>query len=118
MLDANGAQLQKRLKSMVLHLNLPYTVYSSPFPMEQISMHRGAPPERRVFPSTVKQDYLIDPVNMPIAASPVLLRLLQRVDGQRNLKAIFSKIHQAGPQQVISFLTHLVSRDMIEIPGI
>lgn len=112
-LGANGGQSSTaKYKSVVPKQKLPYTVYSSSFPLGETL------PENQPVSSTVKREYLVDPVNMPIPINSGLLKFLRRMDGHRNLKAILIKIPEVGPHQLVPFLLHLVSRDLVEVPGL
>ena len=117
-LSIDDAGLQaKKFKSIVPKLSLPYTVYQSSFPIEQISAHGGAAPGNHPVWPTVKRDYLVDPINMPVALSPVLSKFLHRVDGHRNLKAIVAKMPEVSGQHLLQFPVFLVSIDLLEVPG-
>ena len=115
-IDDAGLQA-KKFKSIVPKLSLPYTVYQSSFPIEQISTHGGAAPGNHPVWPTVKRDYLVDPINMPVALSPVLSKFLHRVDGHRNLKAIVAKMPEVSGQHLLQFPVFLVSIDLLEVPG-
>ncbi|MDR3554313.1 MAG: radical SAM protein [Syntrophobacteraceae bacterium] len=104
-----------KFKLLVPRRNLPCTVYSSPFPVEE---GRADQLEREWAASATMRDYLVDPVNMPIPVSPGQLKLLRRVDGHRNIKAILAKVPETGSEQLISFLLYLAHRGVIVATGL
>lgn len=112
-LGANGAQPNAgRLKAIVPRISLPFTIYVSSFPLEEI---RPNQPEHQRHGYSVRKEYLVDPVNAPFPLTPSQLRLLRRIDGQRNLKAILAKTADHEKHQSIPFLIYLLSRDFIEV---
>jgi anaerobic magnesium-protoporphyrin IX monomethyl ester cyclase len=111
-----GTGDSRKFKAIVLHQQLPYTVYNSSFPIENLL--RENPREFQAVKFSEKRKYLVDPLNFPVPASPAQLKLLRRVDGHRNLKMIFSRILDASPQQLIPFLTYLISRGLVEVVGL
>ena len=116
LLDAGVEQIPGKFKSVVLHQILPYTVYYSSFSVENLLQENSRECETLRF--SAKRKYLVDPVNLPIPATPAQLKLLRRVDGHRNLKMILARIADATPQQLIPFLIYLVSRGLVEAAGL
>jgi anaerobic magnesium-protoporphyrin IX monomethyl ester cyclase len=117
MVGGNDAQLSsRRLKSIVPRPGLPFTLYPSRFPLEQAAVERPASEGERAYTSGAKQDYLVDPVNVPYPNAPALLKFLRRVDGRRNLQSVLSKMNRIGPLQAFSFLAFLVDRDLLDVP--
>jgi radical SAM superfamily enzyme YgiQ (UPF0313 family) len=115
-LGADEEKFSRKFKSIVLHQQLPYTVHHSSFPIENLLQEN--PRESQTAKLSAKRKYLVDPVNFPVPASSAQLKLLRRVDGQRNLKTIFARIPDAAPHELIPFLIYLISRDLVEAAGL
>ncbi|MGC8492060.1 MAG: B12-binding domain-containing radical SAM protein [Syntrophobacteraceae bacterium] len=115
-LQTDGAELSRKFKTTVLHRQLPYTVYQSSFPMENLLQENAR--EFQTAKLSAKRKYLVDPLNFPMPANPAQLKLLRRIDGHRNLKMIFSRISDAAPQQLIPFLMYLISRGLVDAIGL
>jgi len=105
----------KKVKSVIPRIASSFIIYRSPFPLEQI---QGRPQAHLAQPrlfSGIDTDYLIDPVTMPIRIDESERKLLERIDGRRNLKSILEKIQGGSAEKLIYFLIQMVSQGLIEL---
>lgn len=105
----------KKIKSVVPRLALPFIIYRSPFPFEQIQMDPQSPANHPQLFAGDGGDYLINPINIPIRIGESERKLLQRIDSKRNLKSILAKIHGASYENLIYFLMYLIRSGLAKI---
>jgi len=118
LLSGGGLSSPKRLKSVVPFLNLPWIVYSSPFAMERIEMDQDVPPAHATLLARSHKDYLVDPVNLPFRIDSSQKKVLQRIDGERNLKAILDKLKHSNPEELLRFLLHTTAHDLTDLTSV
>jgi anaerobic magnesium-protoporphyrin IX monomethyl ester cyclase len=105
----------KKIKTVVPRIALPFIIYRSPFPLEQIQMDSQTSANQPQLFSGDEDDYLIDPVNMPIRIGESERELLRRIDGKRNLKSILTKIQKTPFERLIYLLMHLIRGGLVAI---
>jgi anaerobic magnesium-protoporphyrin IX monomethyl ester cyclase len=105
----------KKIKTVVPRIALPFIIYRSPFPLEQIQMDSQTSANQPQLFSGDEDDYLIDPVNMPIRIGESERELLRRIDGKRNLKSILTKIQKTPSERLIYLLMHLIRGGLVAI---
>lgn len=108
-------RVTKKIKTVVPRIALPFIIYRSPFPLEQIQMDSQAPANQPQLLSGDGDEYLIDPVNMPIRIGESERELLRRIDGKRNLKSILTKIQKTPSERLIYLLMHLIRGGLVAI---
>jgi anaerobic magnesium-protoporphyrin IX monomethyl ester cyclase len=105
----------KKIKAIVPRNTFPFIIYRSPFPVEQIQMDPAEPANQDWLFSGNGGDYLIDPINMPIGIVESERKLLQRINGKRNLESILTKIQRTPSERLIYFLMHLIRSGLLAI---
>ena len=78
-------------------------------------MDPTAPPNQAELVAGEAGAYLIDPIHLPIAVGQIEQRVLKRIDGRRNLKAILSKTPDAAYSRLIHFLMRLISQELVVV---
>jgi radical SAM superfamily enzyme YgiQ (UPF0313 family) len=108
-------RVTKKIKTVVPRITFPFIIYRSPFPVEQIQMDPVEPANQPQLFSGDGGDYLIDPINMPIRIVESDRKLLQRINGKRNLKSILTKIQKTPSERLIYFFMHLIRGGLVAI---
>ncbi len=103
----------KKLKALVPRFAFPSVVCASPFPIEQIPEDEGpVSTDSRVY-AEFGGDYFASLGKRPIRIGPFERKLLENLDGKKNLKAIFSTFQAAGREKAVSFFVRLVFEGLI-----
>ena len=107
----------KTIKSVIPVLAFPYTVYRSPYPVEQIPVEPGTSAGNLQPYEGPERNYLLDPINMPIRIGELEINLLQRVNGRRNMKSILKKITADTQKRALYFVMYLLAGGLVEVQG-
>ncbi len=109
----DGQTQTKKLKALVPRFAFPSVVCSSPFPIEQIPVDEGnLTTSSRVY-AGFGGDYLAPLGRQPIRIGLWERKLLEHLDGRKNLKAILSTVQPAGREKAVSFFAKLVREGLI-----
>jgi anaerobic magnesium-protoporphyrin IX monomethyl ester cyclase len=106
------------IKSVIPGFAFPYTVYRSPYPVEQIPAEAGTRSGKLQLSKGTERDYLIDPVNVPVRIGELEIILLSRINGRRNLKSILKKITPNPHKKALFFLMYLLTSGLVEEQGL
>lgn len=107
----------KTVKSVIPVLAFPYTVYPSPYPVEQLPVEPGTPAGTLQRFSGPKRDYLLDPINAPIRIGPLEINLLSRINGRRNMTSILKKTTADTQKRALYFIMYLLTSGLVEVQG-
>jgi len=110
-------QKTKAIKSVVPGFAFPYTVYRSPYPVEQTPMESGTPAGQLQLSKGQERNYLIDPINVPIRIGELEIALLSRINGRRNMKSILKKSTANPQKRVLYFFVYLLTSGLVEVQG-
>jgi anaerobic magnesium-protoporphyrin IX monomethyl ester cyclase len=105
----------KKLKALVPRFAFPSVVYSSPFSAAQISADAQARPSGSLVHSGAGAHYLVPLCKGPIEIGPAERRLLENIDGRRNLKSIFSRLETTDSDKAVSFFVGLVFQGLVSL---
>ena len=94
---------------------LPYVIYRSPYHHER--SHFGSPVSPRQPPLAAGEgwDYLLDPINVPLQVSHDEVRLLENIDGLRDLSTILDEVCEKDGDDLKFFLIRLVSNGLVKL---
>ncbi|MBT3256101.1 MAG: radical SAM protein [Deltaproteobacteria bacterium] len=110
-------QKTKTIKSVIPVLAFPYTVYRSPYPVEDIPVEPGTSAGKLQPYEGPERDYLIDPINLPIRIGELEINLLNRINGRRNMKSILKKITADTQKRALYFVMYLLASGLVEVQG-
>lgn len=108
----------KRIKSVIPVFALPYTVYRSPYSIEQIAVEPEAPARRLERCKGPERNYLIDPINAPVRIEESEIDLLRRIDGRRDMKSILKKTTADKQKRALYFIMYLLASGLVELKGL
>jgi radical SAM superfamily enzyme YgiQ (UPF0313 family) len=104
----------KKLKSVTPRFVLPCVVYHTRFPVDHVEREiAGSLSHLRS--STAGFDYVIGPSGAVIHIRRVEKRLLEAIDGKKNLKAVLARNEEVGLDRLVSILLALISHGLIVI---
>jgi hypothetical protein len=107
----------KTIKSVIPLLAFPYTVYRSPYPVEEIPVEPGTSAGMLQPYKGPERDYLIDPINPPIRIGELEIGLLNRINGRRNMKSVLKKITADTQKRALYFVMYLLASGLVEVQG-
>ncbi|MCF8126920.1 MAG: radical SAM protein [Deltaproteobacteria bacterium] len=105
----------KRIKSVIPVFAFPYTVYRSPYPIEQIPVEPETPAGKLKRCQGRERNYLIDPINVPIRIGELEINLLRRINGRRDMKSILKKTTDDSEKRGLYFIMHLLASGLVEL---
>ncbi len=106
----------KKFKDYILSKTAaPYAVVSSAYPIERIEMDPAVPPKYPQLQAGSEKKYLVDALNLPIQVGKIETRILNRINGKRNLKSVLSNVKVSSPNKLIHFLTRLAVQGVISV---
>ena len=108
-------RLTKRIKSVIPIFAFPYTVYRSPYPIEQIPVEPETPAGWLQRCEGPKRNYLIDPINVPIRIGELEISLLGRINGRRDMKSILKKTVPHTQKRALYFIMYLLASGLVKL---
>ena len=107
----------KRIKSVIPTFAFPYTVYRSPYPIEQIPVEPETPSGKLQRYKGPERNYLIDPINVPIRIGELEINLLRRINGRRDMKSILKKTTADTQKGALYFIMYLLASGLVDVQG-
>jgi anaerobic magnesium-protoporphyrin IX monomethyl ester cyclase len=108
-------RLTKRIKSVIPIFAFPYTVYRSPYPIEQIPVEPETPAEKLQRYEGLEKSYLIDPINVPIRIGELEISLLGRINGRRDMRSILKKTVPHTQKRALYFIMYLLASGLVKL---